>query len=415
MKKFALIFLTLCICLSGCQKEEPPAENKVSQFESKIETEKGIEYRTSISKPGTLEITQTTPPANYEVKVMAALPSLEESGGPDIDVRHMDLSKSNLDNRLSDLLVTTFDDGTKWPSALPKDFDIQKIKTYGMDPGLGVREIHQEGITGKNIGVAIIDQALLINHIEYKDQLKLYEEIHCSDRAAQMHGAAVASIAVGKNVGVAPGADLYYLAQTHVTKENDKLIWDYSYIAKSIERIIEINTQLPDGKKIRVISISLGFNSNTKGFAEVMAAVKKAASENIYTIYVDSTYLLGIGRNPLKDPNDLESYQKGLFWKNAPLNDYASLKSFMAPMDSRCVASPTGQSDYVHYANGGMSWSIPYLAGVYALACEAKPTLTPAEFEQTILSTRTSIQLGKNEYVYLINPKGIIDALKKSN
>lgn len=413
MKKFALIFLTLCICLTGCQTPQNATPKKTSQFESKIETLNGLEYHTTISEPGTLQITKKVPSANFGTESLDTFPTLEASGGIEIDVRHMDLSKAQLENRLSDLMVTTFDDGTQWPSTLPKVFDLEKIKAYGMDPGLGIRALHKAGITGKSVGVAIIDQGLLVDHVEYKGQLRLYEEIHCSDDVAQMHGAAVASIAVGKNVGVAPGADLYYIGETHCTKENDRLIWDYSYIAQSIERLLEINAQLPADKKIRVLSISLGFNPYTKGYAEVMAALTKAANENIYPIYVESNNLLGIGRNPLKDPNDITAYQKGLFWKNASLNDYASLKSYLAPMDSRCIASPTGEKDYVYYANGGMSWSIPYLAGLYALACEVKPALTPAEFEQTLLSTRTPIQLGEKEFTYLINPTGIIDALKE--
>lgn len=51
----------------------------------------------------------------------------------------------------------------------------------GKNPGLGIRKLHKEGITGKGIGIAIIDQALLIDHVEYKEQLKMYEEIHCAD------------------------------------------------------------------------------------------------------------------------------------------------------------------------------------------------------------------------------------------
>ena len=52
-----------------------------------------------------------------------------------------------------------------------------------------------------------------MDHVEYRDRLRLYEEIHCSDRVAQMHGAAVASIAVGKTVGVAPEAELYFISR----------------------------------------------------------------------------------------------------------------------------------------------------------------------------------------------------------
>ncbi|NLY84865.1 MAG: hypothetical protein GX077_00735 [Tissierellia bacterium] len=50
---------------------------------------------------------------------------------------------------------------------------------------------------------------------------------------ARMHGSAVVSIAVGKNVGVAPEADLYYIAADFY--RND-LYW----VAEAIDRIMEI-------------------------------------------------------------------------------------------------------------------------------------------------------------------------------
>ena len=48
----------------------------------------------------------------------------------------------------------------------------------GKNPGLNIRKLHKEGLTGKGIGIAIIDQNLLVDHSEYKDQLRMYEEIH---------------------------------------------------------------------------------------------------------------------------------------------------------------------------------------------------------------------------------------------
>ena len=77
--------------------------------------------------------------------------------------------------------------------------------------------------------------------MEYKDRIKLYEEIHINSDFAQMHGPAVASIAVGKNVGVAPEADLYYIAETHGVFKKDGFDWDLYWLAKSIDRVIEIN------------------------------------------------------------------------------------------------------------------------------------------------------------------------------
>lgn len=56
----------------------------------------------------------------------------------------------------------------------------------------------------------IIDTRLLVDHVEIKDQIKLYKEMNIDEkRLIEMHGTAVASIAIGKTVGVAPDALLY--------------------------------------------------------------------------------------------------------------------------------------------------------------------------------------------------------------
>jgi hypothetical protein len=85
-------------------------------------------------------------------------------------------------------------------------------------------------------------------------------------------------------------------------------------------------------------------------------------------------------------------------------------------MDSRTTASPTGTADYVFYRQGGWSWSIPYIAGMYALAVQVKPDITPEEFWDTALKTGKTIQLqhdGKEyEFGVILDPQALIAALK---
>lgn len=40
-------------------------------------------------------------------------------------------------------------------------------------------------------------------------------------------------------------------------------------------------------------------------------------------------------------------------------------------MDSRATANCSGDNGYIYYVEGG--WSIPYITGNYALACQVKP------------------------------------------
>ena len=62
-------------------------------------------------------------------------------------------------------------------------------------------------------------------------------------------------------------------------------------------------------------------------------------------------------------------------------------------MDSRATASPTGLDEYVFYYQGGLSWSIPYLAGVYALAVQVDPMVTPEQFWSFAMETGKYIEI----------------------
>ena len=346
----------------------------------------------------------------------------------EFDVRSTNLSSENLSDRLDDLLYTTYDSKTIWPEKLPEGFNPEEIMEIYKNPGLGMRELHKQGITGKGVGIAIIDQTLLVDHVEYKDRIKLYEENeNAGKHDAQMHGPAVASIAVGKTVGVAPEADLYYIAGDFGTFRGDSFEDDFSLLAKNIERILEVNKELPEADKIRVISISKGWSKGEKGYEEITEAVNKAKEEGIFVIStsLEETYgysFHGLGKYPMSDADALESYKPGSWWE-----EYAEMtfkdKFFgegpflLAPMDFRCTAAPNGVNDYVVYSSGGWSWTVPYIAGVYSLACQVNPDITYDEFWEIALETGKEIMLktkGGQEYAMekIINPAGIIERLK---
>jgi len=344
------------------------------------------------------------------------------------DLRCYDLTSLNLKDKMNDLLFCDFDSKTKWPASLPQGFNPAKIMELGKNPGLGIRSLHKKGITGKGIAIAIIDQTLLVDHVEYKDRLKLYEEIPAQkDWNAAMHGGALASIAVGKTVGVAPGADLYYIAAQFIGRDytlgKGFKGRDFTWVAKSIDRVIEINKKLSKDKKIRVIAIAAGWDKNEDGYKEIVAAVEKAKKEGIFVVSssINETYagdkiaFNGLGRLPMNDPEKAASYAPGLWWADGFFKTgkmFFDYKCLLVPMDSRCTASPNGNKDYVFYRSGGWSWSIPYIAGLYALACQAKPNITPQEFWGKALKTGDAITLknnGKNiNFEVIVNPVKLI-------
>jgi hypothetical protein len=338
------------------------------------------------------KIDRSPPPAESDRGPLGSLPHREsESFNPfQVDLREHDLSALDLRSSIDDLLFAIFDDRTVWPDRdrLPAEFDPDEIMALGVNPGLGVRQLHDAGITGRGVGIAMIDQVLLTTHVEYSDRLRLYEEISVDPWVeAQMHGPAVASIAVGSTVGVAPEADLYYIAtwifDTGAPDDQDRT--NYAYYTQAVRRILEINGQLPDHRKIRVISVSAGWGPGRRGYEEMTAAVDAAVQTGLLVVSasIDETHgfvFSGLGRDPLSDPDDSASYTPGLFWADGFWAGAQSVEGIGVPMDSRGTASPTGDTDYVFYSAGGESWSIPYIAGLYALACQVNPAITPEEF-----------------------------------
>jgi subtilisin family serine protease len=343
-----------------------------------------------------------------------------------VDLRSRDLSKIDMTDSLADLLYATFDSKTQWPASdkIPAGFDWQKIMEIGKDPGLGMRSLHEQGIAGQGVGIAIIDQPLLVDHQEYRDRLQLYEEINIlPDSEAAMHGAAVASIAVGKTVGVAPGADLYYIGAWTGDWEpsTNNFTWNFKYYAQAVRRILEINQDLPEDRKIRVIAMQVGWSPDQVGYDDITAAVNEAKAEGILIVCSNLSDIYGfnfqgMGRDSLADPNQFESYVPGLWWAKNFYDGMPLRQALLIPMDSRTTASPTGTEDYAFYRTGGWSWSIPYLAGTYALAVQVKPDITPEEFWATALETGKTIQLtheGK-KYAFgaILDPQALIAALQ---
>ena len=237
-----------------------------------------------------------------------------------------------------------------------------------------------------------------------------------------MHGPAVASIAVGKTVGVAPEADLYYIAETHgVFKERGGFDWDFTWLAKSIERLLDVNASLPKEKKIRVISISVGWSRGQKGYAEAMAAVERAKKEHVFVIStcIEEAYSLafhGLGREAMEDPNFASSFGPGSWWAARFWDGkgrFAPGQRLLVPMDARCTASPTGPHDYVFYPEGGWSWSVPWLAGLYALTCQVNPDITPEQFWAAALKTGDNVRISQNgnelQFGTIANPVALIE------
>jgi subtilisin family serine protease len=81
-------------------------------------------------------------------------------------------------------------------------------------------------------------------------------------------------------------------------------------------------------------------------------------------------------------------------------------------MDSRAQASATGGEDYTFDGQGGMSWTIPYVAGLYALVAQLHPELRPDQFRAAITLTARSVPWPPEQATALFGPVVDPGALK---
>ena len=388
---------------------------------------------------GTRPVIATRPPAADFSFFNKSISHARKPGAPfPTDLRSCDVSVLDISGHEEDLMQADFDSKTRWPAEVKgfSAFKPDRFVELGKDPGLGLRALHKKGITGKGVGVAIIDYPLLVDHAEVKGRVRMYEEIHCVDTEAAMHGCAVSSIAVGRNAGVAPEADLYFVAVGNMRCSPISIacrfipglamatLIDYEPDARAINRIVEINRHLPKDRKIRVISISQGY-MGPRGWQAFRRSIAKAEAEGIFVITcaLDATSggkmrFNGLGREPLSDPDAPASYGPGGWLADDFFGGdrWMQGRTLWIPMDSRCTASPTGKNDYVFYRNGGWSWVAPYIAGLYALACQVKPDVTPDEFWRAALDTGDTVQVKHEGKTYplekVVNPARLIARLR---
>lgn len=310
----------------------------------------------------------------------------------------MSLVKLDLCDQEEILAKLPFDSLTKWPpmEKLPPGFDPAERLAKGKNPGLGVKKLHALGIDGRGVGIAIIDQPLLETHQEYAAATRLYKTLGVDGVPPQMHGPAVASLAVGRQIGTAPGAGLYFFATPTWKKDN-------SYYAQALNAVVELNRQSAPNEKIRVVSVSFGGFRESMNYELWQKALAVAQAENILVITCAADWINfgNLSRNPSGNPDSPDVY--------IPESWDIPMHELWVPGANRTRASNTGESVYAYDVVGGRSWTTPYLAGVAALGYQLNPALTPSEIKEMLLKSATPSKTGP-----IINPPDFIEMVKKT-
>ena len=421
-----------------------------------------------ISRFGTEKINNNIKYFDYkteriDIQIIKSYDELPQGGHDGIkDARRCDISGLEL---TKEQLLNLCIDKTTVMSPEQKaivDTYMEKCK----DPGLGIRELHKQGITGKGVHMAIIDQPLG-KHQEYDDNIRSHTNVNLSEvpsdwAESSLHGAAVTSIAVGKSVGVAPDASVDYYSAVNASYDpkeieeykkkieekiklyenspGEKAYWEgelkeiekYGAVssntsyANAIIQILDKNRTLPKEEQVSVISISWGFDEMASGYEKLQQAISRAKEEGVFVVStaLEKDYGFetdGANRNPQGDINSPQNYEAGAYWKKASEDEIPAefLKNqLLFPMDHRTVADYKDENSYRYEGNdGGMSWSTPWVTGMYVLAKQVDSTITPEAFWKIAFETADDCRNNDSGKLVgkIVNPQKLIETIKAQN
>ncbi|MHC4573536.1 MAG: S8 family serine peptidase, partial [Planctomycetota bacterium] len=319
------------------------------------------------------------------------------------DVRCKDMSSIDISDRPNLPARLTFNQGTIWPgpAQMPAGCDPNVIMTNGMNPGLGVRALHQQGITGTGVNVAIIDQAMYLDHPEFAGKITTYYDLAAGEQSS-MHGPAVTSLLVGTNCGTAPGARVYYCAVRSWVYEVD--------YAQALNWIVQQNESLPDSEKIRVVSVSAA-----PGVAGILSEPGEPTWVEAYAqaqaagiLVLDCSSERGFIGRCWYDVNDPENVAKCTPGRR-PGESWFDPADILTPASLRTTAEEAFQGDhsYIYWSSAGTSWTRPYCAGVLAMGWQIRPELTKEQMIDLLFQTAYVNPDGAK----IINPPAFISSL----
>ena len=284
-----------------------------------------------------------------------------------------DVSRMDLTDAVGIIPTLWFNEKTQWPDKMPQGCDPSAILEAAKNPGLGIRALHGQGITGEGVAVAIVDQPIYQDHPEFAGKIAMYKGFNCNtDRS--MHGPAVTSLLVGKDCGTAPGAKVYYAAVPSG-------LGDAKYFADALDWLASVNKELPEGQKIRVVSVSAAPSGKGSPFKNGDAwdrAVADAEKEGILVLDISQVHgVIAPCWYDSANPENVRRCTPGF----PGMPGSVGSKYICVPCSPRTSAEEYVKGDYSYQytGRGGLSWSIPYVAGVLALGWQIDPDLTADE------------------------------------
>lgn len=258
--------------------------------------------------------------------------------------------------------------------------------TWGIK-SLGVKELWDQGLSGKNVLVGHLDTGVDGTHSTMKDAIFNFAEFdeigkeltpkpkaHDSDQHGTHTAATIAGRAVGgKNVGVAPQAKL---ASALVIEGGDV-----------VARVIG-GMDWAVGQGVKILSMSLGFPG---WWTDFLGLTKIIRARGILPVFAVGNEFAGTSRSP---GNYNQALSVGACNEQLEVAEFSSSQLFkrkrdpivpdlVAPGEAIISAKPGGG----YQSMSGTSMATPHIAGLAALLWEAKPNATVNQIEKAIYAS----------------------------
>ncbi|MDD3303533.1 MAG: hypothetical protein PHP54_01280 [Clostridia bacterium] len=296
--------------------------------------------------------------------------SLLRQGMCGVDVSKIDMSKLSFEM----FQFLSFNTKTKFSDEQKEKFQIEKLISKG--------KMKQNG--GEGVKVAIIDSAMDANHVSFQDK-KLEYVYQETSGTEEEHGITVLS----SFFQVAPKADVTYYANNKYNKDKEKNFCKYmrDVVKRGDIKIISMSASFKNKDIEKEVQDMLKENQITlidskafyKDFSYYISTVDEKGNDSFHNGYCEFEEKKGktwIGENKRRKQKedsileDIEDKRKG----NAQV---------------QCGGKVFAQSDnnYKYCGYCCASFSIPQVAGLFALAREKDPNLSYENFVLAVKET----------------------------
>ena len=283
-------------------------------------------------------------------------------------------------------------------------------------PSTRAPELWGEGLTGRGVGIAILDTGLAA-HPEITGRVAHFKDLVNGRLEAyddHGHGTHVGSLAAGNQAGTAPEAHLVGIKVLDDTGEGR-----FSDVIKGIQWAVENREE----HNIKVLNLSLGGKADLpyredpvaqaldaareKGLVAVVAAGNDGPFTRSILTPAHAEHVVTVGASNTVETVTVEDDRVGSFSSRGPTRTDGLVKPDLIAPGVRVSAADGDGSGYT--SRSGTSMAAPLVAGITAQLLEAHPQASPDQLKEALMRGARELE-GAGDAT--VQGQGVVDAVE---